>query len=402
MCNITLIDTKDAILTARDVREITVINSLLGNTDGFGYALFSDHKVIKTKEEACIYWRENYKNFVNNENYSGIYHVRKSSGATSAYGTVYTTIPDKTISDDKSHPFDYGDIIVAHNGFLTFRHQHINALKYEKFIVGDLIDSQKFAIVLSKVCEQGKVTFENIETALNMFGGAYCLAIKGKLDNYAWLCRGKDRILYEMTIFYEQKQVGMIVNTTTTSLYLIGEFLLDYGYDYSITELKENTIYKYVLDSYNLEEAGKVVQDSPYDVYTKNYIEGTYKDTKDKSVKVNETIYEDIFDMMYGMGLLINDLVILSEIVIGKPILIFDDNDFLEFKVFLQKLELEAHNSRISLWGELQKYKNGSVANLYKDIHYPFLLNSKDELKHLLHNLEDKSKKEKANELLIL
>jgi hypothetical protein len=203
-----------------------------------------------------------------------------------------------------------------------------------------------------------------------------------------------------MNILYQQVPVGIVVNTTTTSLYLIGEFLLDFGYDYTLTELKENTTYKYNLGDYVLQETGKIVQDSVYEVYkTTSYPVGSYKDNV---AKVNETIYEDIFDLMYGMGLLMSDLVILAEVIIGKPILIFDDNDFLEFKIFLTKLDLEAHNSRLSLWGELQKFKNGSVYNLYKDINYPFLLNSKDELKHYLHKLEDKSKKENHNELLTL
>lgn len=400
MCNITLIDTMDGIITARDVRELTMINSLLGNVDGFGYTLFSDHKVIKTKEEATIYWRDNYNNFIENESYNGIYHVRKSSVTT--YSGYVQVIDKTTVSDEKSHPFDYNDIIVAHNGFLTYRHQHLLAAKYEKDIMGDLIDSQKFAVVLSKHCEQGKVTFDNIKESLNLFSGAYCLAIKGKKDNNVWLCRGKDRTLFSMQILNNGIPVGNIVNTTTMGLYMLGEWLVDFDYDYNVKELKENTIYTYNLNSYEVIDAGSVVQDSPYDTIKVDVPTNSFKWDNKHTVNVNETIYEDIFDLMYEMGLLITDMIVLTELIFNKSILSFDDNDFLEFKVFLKRLDLEAHNSRQVLWGDLQKYKEGSIFNLYKDLHYPYMLNSKDDLKHCLHNLEDKSRKEKNNELLTL
>jgi len=196
--------------------------------------------------------------------------------------------------------------------------------------------------------------------------------------------------------------VGNIVNTTTMGLYMLGEWLVDFDYDYTVKELKENTIYTYNLNSYEVIEAGSVVQDSPYDTIKVDVPTNSYKWDNKHTVNINETIYEDIFDLMYEMGLLITDMIVLAELIFNKSILCFDDNDFLEFKVFLKRLDLEAHNSRQVLWGDLQKYKDGSVFNLYKDLHYPYMLNSKDDLKHFLHNLEDKSRKEKNNELLTL
>lgn len=169
MCNITFVDCDPAVITARDIRTLTTINSLLGNIDGFGYYLFKPDKLIKTREEAAIYWRSNYSTFENeNDSYNGIYHVRKASS---------NLIPK---DGSQSHPFDYNDIIVAHNGFLNFRYTHIDSDKYEKLLRGEIIDSQKFAIVLSTICEKGKITFDNIKDALNIFGGAYALAIKVK------------------------------------------------------------------------------------------------------------------------------------------------------------------------------------------------------------------------------
>jgi len=73
------------------------------------------------------------------------------------------------------------------------------------------------------MCHKGHVTFENIKNALNMFGGAYALAIKGKLDNYMWLVRGKDRTLVQMNIYDGKNIVGNIINTTSFSQLLIGE-----------------------------------------------------------------------------------------------------------------------------------------------------------------------------------
>lgn len=403
MCNITLIDCADNLISAKDVRQLITINNLLGNADGFGYMLFSDQEVVKTKEEAITYWKDNYKDFLSKENINGIYHVRKSSVTTSSgwNGVVYVTKENNNISDDKSHPFNYNDIIVAHNGFLSFRHTHINAEKFEKLLVGDLIDSQKFAIVLSSLCNKGTVKIENIKDALNMFGGAYCLAIKGKKDNNVWLCRGKDRTLYAMKIFYKDNPVGIIVNTTPMGLIVLGDLLTTYDYTYDLKEFKENTIYSYELNSFDIKEVTSYAQDSTYETtHTKTYV--TIPSTRGDTVKVNDNIYEDIFDIMYEMGFFIHDIVILSELVMGKSIFIFDDDDFLKFSRFLDKLFTEeTHTSRMNIWNELQKYKDGSVFNLYKHLYYPFMLNSKDELKTYLHKLET-SRKDNRNELAII
>lgn len=390
MCIITMIDTSPHILDIRDIKTITIANSLLGNIDGFGYYLFKD-KLVKSKEEALVYWRENWDKFVkeNNEDFRGIYHVRKSS-------VNYNYAKDNNhIADDKSHPFEYNNIIVAHNGFFNFRYTHIDADKYEKELFGNLIDSQKFAIVLSKMCTKGKVTFENIKDALNIFGGAYALAIKGKKDNFAWLVRGKDRTLFEMSIFDGENVVGKIINTSSFSQILIGENLLDYGLDYDIKELKENTAYKYNLGSYELEEVGIILQDSTFISKPKSYSTHTSTHTPATHVNVERTTYEDMLTLMYSLGLIVSDLVIISEIIFNKPFFTLDKQEFEGFKFILEKLKNEAlHGGRLQIWQEIIKERKESIYKLYtgNKIQYPYFMNTKNELKDLYR----KSKREKS------
>jgi len=396
MCNITVIDTKPNIFNAQDIRTITSVNSLLGNTDGFGYYLFND-KFYKTKEEALIFWREQYPEFMDIKDYNGIYHVRKSS--------TYIAITNQpVIGDEKSHPFIYNDIVVVHNGCFNFRHSHLDSDNYAKDIMGDLTDTQKFSIVLSKICDTGKVTFDNIKYALNLFGGAFCLAIKGKKDNNVWLCRGKDRTLFSMQIIENDIPVGIVVNTTTMSLVLMGEFLLSYGYDYKLEELKENTTYKLELKSYKLEEVGQILQDSPYQI---NEVSKTYNQNFSQSYrqgywaeKEEETIYEKIVDLMYKCDLLYSDLVVMCELLYNKSLFTLDTAELKTFKDDLSKLSFETHNGRAQLWKEICKKKAGGITKLYTKygIQYPYFLNTKDELKSLLHTIS----KEKQDELPIV
>lgn len=396
MCNITVIDTKPNIFNAQDIRTITSVNSLLGNTDGFGYYLFND-KFYKTKEEVLVFWREKYPEFMDIKDYNGIYHVRKSSTYI-----ALTNLP--VIGDEKSHPFIYNDIVVVHNGCFTFRNSHIDADKFAKDIIGDLTDTQKFSIVLSKICDTGKVTFENIKYALNLFGGAFCLAIKGKKDNNVWLCRGKDRTLFSMEITENDIPVGMIVNTTTMSLVLMGEFLLSYGFDYNIIELKENTTYKLELNSYKIEEVGQILQDSPYKVnevsksHTPNFSQGYHQ-----GYLVNreeESIYEKLIDLMYKCDLYYADLVAISEILYNKSLFSLDNSEIKTLKDDLAKLSFETHKSRVYLWKDICKKKPGGTNKLYNNygIQYPYFLNTKEELKTLL----NKVSKEKQDELPIV
>jgi len=385
MCIITLLDTKPNIILAKDIKLLTISNSLLGNFDGFGYYLFKDNLLNKSKDEACNFWRENFSKFNGIvKSINGIYHVRKASNTTYVNPNMINT----SITDEKAHPFIYNDIVVAHNGYLNFRYTHIDSDKYEQDIKGDIIDSQKFAIVLSKHCETGKVTFDNIKDSLNMFGGAYALAIKGKKDNFCWLVRGKDRTLYIMNIIDEKKQnVGIVINTTTFSQYLLGEMLLDYGLDYSIKELKENTAYKYKLGSYAIEEIGEIKQDS---IFTSKVTRATVV-THHYPAETTKTIYTDILEYMYDMNILMSDLVILSELIFEKPLFILEIEEFNMFKLILEKLKDECHNSRKMLWKDITKTNGGtSIYKLYTSlaIQYPYFLNTKEELRDLLHNLQ--------------
>jgi hypothetical protein len=213
-----------------------------------------------------------------------------------------------------------------------------------------------------------------------MFSGAYALAIKGKKDNYVWLVRGKDRTLFYMNIFVGEEQLGTIINTSTLSLILIGEALLELGLDYDIKELKENTAYKYNVGNYTIEEAGQILQDSIYEsikVVNSHFISNNAE---------SKTSFEEILDLMYNMDLLSSDLMILSELIFNKPLFILEIEDFVNFKIILEKLKPEAHSSRIELWNDILKVKNSSIYKLYTDkgIQYPFFMNTKEELRSLL------------------
>lgn len=397
MCIITLLDTEPNVIDKKDIKLITISNSLLGNYDGFGYYLFNDDKLDKSKEEASNFWREKFSNFNNIvKSLNGIYHVRKASFSN---GYNNNLLSDTNITDDKAHPFIYNDIIVAHNGFLNFRYTHVDSEKYEKDIRGDLIDSQKFAIVLSKFCNTGKVTFNNIKDSLNLFSGAYALVVKGKKDNFAWLIRGKDRTLYQMNILNnKKKKMGIFINTTTFSQFLLGEMLLDYGYDYEIKELKENTAYKYKLGNYELEEIGEIKQDSTF-ISKKSTVAPIIHHYP---IETSNTIYDGILDLMYDMNLLMSDMIILSELIFNKPLLILDIEEFNMFKLILEKLKDEAHNSRKLLWKDILKTNGGiSVYKMYSSlgIQYPYFMNTKEELKSLLTSLNQKESEDTRNGL---
>lgn len=399
MCNITFVDCDYNVITARNIRDLTTINSLLGNIDGFGYYLFNNDKLIKTREESAIYWRSNYLAFEKkNDIYNGIYHVRKAS----------TNIIPKDGS--QSHPFSYNDIVVAHNGFLNFRLSHVDADKYEKDIRGDIIDSQKFAIVLSKICETGKVTFENIKSALNLFSGAYALIIKGKQDNTAWLVRGKDRTLYQMTILYKKEKRGVLVNTTPLGLIFLGERLLEIPYfDYEFKELKDNTAYRCELGKFDLIESGAIYQDSMFKSATtivgSNYRSGYSPygrddDDFDNYTWKDDTIHTEVIDNMYALGFTFTDLVILSETLHNKPVWLLNDGEVEELNMLLKKLADEHHKGRAQLWRELCD-TGTPTAKLYTDyaLSYPHILNTKNELQHALLKIKEKGK---AHELATL
>ena len=152
MCQLTLIDimpeTKLAKATIRSLTEINSVGILKyspqNNEDGFGYMTFSKAPFI-TKSEKCAieWWAENQDEFQRTvRNANGIYHVRSASKNI------------RTLYQKDAHPFNVGNIILAHNGTLDDAdklkddkelQKIFPVTKNDKNVEIPMIDSEKYA-----------------------------------------------------------------------------------------------------------------------------------------------------------------------------------------------------------------------------------------------------------------
>lgn len=127
-----------------------------------------------------------------------------------------------------AHPFEAGNIIMAHNGTLTFT--HTLSSKYKMKAVDWDVDSQILAEALSQNYEEGKGKEENYKV-LSEYEGAAALVFYNKDTENLYCWHDKERPL-----FYGWDEYGnMYISSIKESLEAISLF--------SVTEFEINTLY---------------------------------------------------------------------------------------------------------------------------------------------------------------
>ena len=365
MCKITIIDfpIRESLL-----KSFLVLNALQDNLDGFGYFLLNK-KTDKT-EKPAVDFLVDYK-FKTND-FRGVYHVRHASSQV------------KNIVKEHSHPHFHENAVVFHNGTLTFKdwgreHDHFKKL----FDINDT-DSIQYTKILGSL---GEITFEHIKESLVAFSGPFVLVQTDKRNpRKLWISRGRDRILSQLIIKdYAQdnkgKVIGTIFNTTAFELHwLLFNIMQEnptYGGD--IEEVKENQTYTYEYGTFSLVKVGETSQNNVV-VYVPPRVD----------IGDNSNVVDKLINASRDENLANVDLIKMFEILFGISIFDIPNKEIL--KDYLKKLREFSFinsNTKIDLWDKMLTYT--SQEDLYKDLEYPFFINSSKVLKRKLHEIKQAS-----------
>lgn len=383
MCQLTLVDfkyqTKIPQLFLKTLLELNAIGmGITSNLDGFGFMTFKHKTITKCVENAVDYFAENETKFNKlTRNSNGIYHVRNS-------GTSITTVYKKD-----AHPFEYKNIILAHNGVLYENHILISDKELQKLFDNNMIDSEKFTKVLGAKSEDKLLNKQMIEDTINLFRGALCMFIYDKRrPNKVFVVKGKDRTLWR-SIFYSNKEpIGMLINTGKAELYIVSNLIRRTMKDLNITvameELEEDSVYEYKLNSYELENPVKI----EYKVIT-DHSKAVVKPWSGQSYSPeiapasSDINWLTMSKLLVNMSLTLHEILILSEEMFGKSLYLFTDIDTIRFMKLLEILQATNHKNRQKAWLQLLNSKHLSRMEAYQtyNIQFPFMLNSKSKIK---------------------
>lgn len=410
MCQLAYIDFKKGYYPSPlFVKWLMTANCLEGHTDGFGFFLESGGAIYKSKLSAVNWFTENYYDtFCKLRNTNGIYHVRRAS--------VKLLPPD--IKDEHAHPFRLGNLVIAHNGTLELQNITNDPLVNKELFSDDLIDSQKFLIVISHYYAKNKniLTEEVIKDAISEFTGSFVFLIRDITTKNLFIVKDELKELSVATFYKGKEVVGNIWNTRYYMLDLLSEIYLDTHSDLEcvISGIPKETIYKYtlgVLDSFerlvgikNPVKRLKVIHDP---IKTNNGIpQSVHIGTGNSLLLTKETEDNSIvnfFQTVLKCCLTLEDIFILYELIYEKSILSITEESVEKLKKLVEKIDITDWTEKradalqtLSLYftgsGSMSMIKSSAtdLSQLSNNVFsYPLICNGKEKLESTALEIEE-------------
>lgn len=319
MCQLTFVSINDKRVKRYVTSAFLTINTLMGNKDGFG--IFNGHILWKITDSGTDVIK--LYSIVDNSNML-MMHVRLAS-------TMYK-------NSKKAHPFDFGNIVIAHNGTL----KDVPGVKSELIDTEaekDMIDSEKFGSRLSKAMLQGKSLIEALNEVLQTVYGKFAFLIYVQSENAFYCVKNDLADLHIAPVTLRGANVGFVINTEDESFGIIDHMFNNMGTGISFGKIKKLENLKVFKIGENwVEEVGTVVESGYKDItHTYNYRSTSFRsafndfdDDYDYSKYGNYDIeVAKLFETTIRAGLKVYDVLNIIQPPKGK-ITIKDIKDTLE------------------------------------------------------------------------
>lgn len=385
MCQISILDIPKKI--DKYIPELVSLNAYTeNNLDGTGYISLKGN--ITKSEELPIEFFQKEAVFS-----SGIYHVRRASLHHNK----------KVVSDDLAHPFVTSKgTFVFHNGTFSTKWSIRNTVHKDVEDMRELMDTQKFCVILSRIQGNNELTTEHIKQTLEFFTGPFVLVLGNVSDpKNIYIARGKDRFLHRITFKdSEQKTVATVFNTQKLQAVLWSRFIEKvFSYNASIEPLEENSIYKYSFGTHTLDLVDKipetvVVQNTTYYNPNTTYVYKPATPPAPKPPRVVEPVKQKesnndsialklvkIARNFLGLG----EIKILCYYLFGKELLEIDDTEFQLLYNEINNIKENTFGKRIQVWNNfitLNELSEDQVVDLYiyGNIRFPYTVETKARL----------------------
>ena len=404
MCQLTFVNTNDKEFNKRMLVNQFLVNTVVRHKDGWGF--FTEKSgVFKTRLEP---WNtsdigEVIKDSIEN-NEPILAHVRLAT---------YTNL-EKEISDEKAHPFETANFIVAHNGKFEG-----DIIKEERF--KGMIDSEIFAHILEETYKKfPKMSPEKLinQAYADNFTGKFALLVYFKPKKRYYIIRGKTAELHKIDVFKgktreSSKKIGYVINTEKIDLIRAFKFADkssqltsdEFYFRSEIEELEKET--SYIVNTTFLRKLGEMKELNK--VVTTTFSVGGHDDTWKNDSLRNRRSYapavsydstEKFLIKLYDeYGLSIPEIDRFFIEITGFAAITADKNTFELFQEMSEPF-LKFHGEhKHNLWKNLIKqFSNPLDAyNTYK-LQFPYFLNSIKDLDNKWIEVRDGQKALQAGE----
>jgi len=401
LCQLTLLDFQDqrfAKFIAKPLTELNTIGIAANeNNDGFGYLCFNNLEVInKSKDSAQIWWSEHLTEWKRkHKNPNGLYHVRACS-----YGS-------KTkVGEEFSHPFSHGNLVMMHNGTMTFRYKNApDVAILESELDDKQIDSYNFLRTLSVFVEQDPpLKMEHFNKVIKNWTGSFAImAIDKRNPSKVFIAKDADKLLHICTFKVGKTNVGLIVNTQVFELEYAAELLIDYAaalntkLTYTIHKLDDLKVWEYTVGSFNFPQKAvtivlpELITKVP--VAARNY-HGLPGNLSPRSGFYSSVSYEKVAKFSEELGLTYLEILVMSELLFKETFFTFDDNMMSSFADFLEYLSNNnGFKGRRKIW--LENLNRFTRIDFYTktQLSFPYFLNSRAALKFQIGALSNRETK---------
>lgn len=337
-----------------------------------------------------------------------IAHVRQAS----------LTAGKRLVSPENAHPFEKKNLILAHNGSLTF----VDAKEEHDPKWKDMIDSEIFATILDEIMEtQPELTFsQQLNLAYQHFDGKFAFLIYNKVDASYYVVRGQTARLHVCRLFYQKSKEeiedrGFVVNTDDTTLLpglnhafndiqILGGEVLGW---FKPELLKENTIFRLNPESNILEEVGTIVETKKEYVYvtppySQSWEGGTHRGgytgggtwSKEKEESPMAKAFQAVLKFQRVTGLTIEEIDKLFDKVLGIPLLeakLVDIQNFVTYVIPVLDKEERRYPNNLKEWEKIKDEVTAGVMGIYPmfRLQFPYFLNSTDVLRKIRKDLSN-------------
>lgn len=320
----------------------------------------------------------------------------------------------RIVSDATAHPFEKENIVLAHNGSLSF----VDTKEEDDPRFAGKIDSESFAIILDDLITSfpEKSFLECLQLAYNHFNGKFAFLIYNKKEGAHYIARGETAKLYKSFIITRDKEdqpktVGYVINTDDLTLgpgaYTFSSGMQSlFGVYYGFTQpalLEENTLFKFKEGSFELDVVGKITEthkavttsvntytyeDFDYGYHNRGGVIKPATQPIKKPVPPIVELQAKIVEFMEEWELGIDSIDELFLLLLGNSILEVAETDLKTFvDRIIPELEKEA-KKQPNITREWRKVKNAAymsemdVYALY-NLHFPYFFNKVERLREI-------------------
>jgi len=357
------------------------------NKDGHGYFILNNNILWKSKQSGYCNSTEEYFNRLLEQtkgfdNLSILSHVRAASTKL------------LKITDEDAHPFELGNLVLAHNGTL--------AAKNSKDEIADKIDSYWFLKVLCDIVGDNLLTPAHIKSAMEKFTGKFAMLIYDKRqEDILFIVRGKAPLFYGT--FPKNSNLNFFaINTDDSAMkdscctLLLSYYTGSWFPSLNVKSFDAESIYTFNISTFKLNKTDVTI---PEEITPVKHV--NYRITKSVYTQTSN-VESNIFDFVSNVvdkGLSFLEVDFLCNLFYGSSLLYINQQELNRFngEIIHDIIDVFYSPEKFDIWNKIisSEFVQSSCQNIFDiystfNLEFPYMINDKNVLNNVLKDVEEK------------